>query len=185
MSELDVMVHGATGVQGAAIIDRLRRDGRRAAAISRTAQDESADGPTIAATLDDPDSLRSAYFRTNAVVVQLPLVFSPDVIRYAEHVLDALQTSDVQRVVINLGSPVPPEPIGVPHLDAKTLLVSRIHDVVPHATVVGRSVRTWRTCSSPRPSTASLAARLRTRCQRRLRCRGWPLTILPVWSATP
>ena len=71
------------------------------------------------------------------MVVQLPLVFDPVAINYAETVLAALEKASVRRALLNMGGPLPPEPVGVPYIDARRLLADRLPDAVESAWFFG------------------------------------------------
>ncbi|PTA47483.1 SDR family oxidoreductase [Micromonospora sp. RP3T] len=139
---LTVVVHGATGTQGAPVVRRLVAAGHRVRAAVRDPQRLAAVFPAdvepVAADLLDPDSLRRAYTGADAVVVHLPLVFAPQrAVPQAEAVLAALGGAGVPRAVFNAGGPLLPGPVGVPYLDARAVLAARLGDVVPVAAVVG------------------------------------------------
>lgn len=136
---LTVVVHGATGTQGQPVVRRLLADQHHVRAVSRhpdAALPAGVEG--IAADLMDVASLVAAYRGADAVVVQLPLVFAPDrSVPQAESVLAALAEADVPRAVFNTGGPILPGPVGVPYLDARAILGSKLPDVVGLSTVVG------------------------------------------------
>ncbi|MFC4149992.1 SDR family oxidoreductase [Micromonospora mangrovi] len=139
---LTVVVHGATGTQGAPVVRRLLAAGHRVRAAVRDPRRLAATFPTgvqpVAADLLDPDSLRRAYTGADAVVVHLPLVFAGErAVPQAEAVLAALGDAAVPRAVFNTGGPLVPAPVGVPYLDARAVLAARLPDVVPVAAVVG------------------------------------------------
>ena len=122
---LVVALHGATGTQGTPVARRLLRDGYRVRAVVR--HPERADGcEPYAADLARAGDLARAYAGADVVVVQLPLVFDETAIVQAEQVADALQRSGVRRVVASLGGPTPPGPVGIPYLDARTMLVQAL-----------------------------------------------------------
>lgn len=139
MTESLVVVHGATGTQGRAILRSLRTVGHRVRAVARAPrpyQDPAVEG--VPADLLDVDALVAAYTGADAVVVQLPLNFAADAERQADAVLAALEKSGVPRAVFNTGAGVPPaEPVGVPFVDARIRLAARLPQAVPVATVVG------------------------------------------------
>src|SRR5690606_9548211 len=88
------------------------------------------------ANLADADSLTRAYDAVAAVVVQLPLVFSPAAKAYAEAVLIALDKAQVTRAVFNPGMVLPPAPVGSPYVDARLTLAQRLPSTVAVASVV-------------------------------------------------
>jgi uncharacterized protein YbjT (DUF2867 family) len=132
-----VLVHGATGTQGRPVVRRLLADGHTVHALTRRPDTVPAGVVAVTGDLSDPASLAAAYRDVDAVVVQLPLLFDPQAVVQAQHVLDALAGADVPRAVLNVGGPVLPGPVGVPYLDARSLLAGRIGDVVAHGRSVG------------------------------------------------
>lgn len=135
-----IVVHGATGTQGAPVVHALLRAGHtvRAAVRHPSAADLPDGVHGVAADLLDTDSLVAAYADADAVVVQLPLVFDPELaVPQAHAVLSALAKAGVARAVFNTGGPIVPAPVGVPYLDARAVLGSGLSDVVGTATVVG------------------------------------------------
>jgi uncharacterized protein YbjT (DUF2867 family) len=126
-NERTVVVHATTGAQG-------HRVAARAAAAGWTIR-EAHRQAEIPVDLDDRDSLVAAYRRADAVVVQLPLVFDARALRYAENIVAAVDRAGVGRVVFNANSPVSPAPIGVPYVDARTLLHRRLGDVSSSTTI--------------------------------------------------
>jgi uncharacterized protein YbjT (DUF2867 family) len=134
-----VAVHGATGVQGAAIARRLLDHGHRVRAVARHPDPWHGLLPgceSCAADLMDADALAYAYAGADAVVVQLPLVFDERAVIQAERVAEALHSSEVRRVVFNTGGPTPSEPVGLPYLDARTLLAGDLEGGPFSATVL-------------------------------------------------
>ena len=139
MSDHTVVVHGATGTQGAAIVRSLRAAGRPVRAVARRPRPSGDPGvEPFAADLLDLDALCAAYTGAAAVVVQLPLDFAADGVRQAATVLAALAKAGVPRAVFNTGGGIPPaEPIGVPFVDARVRLAAGLPGAVPLASVVG------------------------------------------------
>ncbi|GAA3443855.1 SDR family oxidoreductase [Planomonospora venezuelensis] len=126
MTSKTVAVHGATGVQGSHIARRLRAAGYEVRPLD-----------TRSADLTDPHSLVRAYGSAGAVVVHLPLVFAPVAVAYAETLLTALAKAGIARAVFNPGMALPPEPVGVPYVDARIMLARRLPDAVGKASVIG------------------------------------------------
>jgi uncharacterized protein YbjT (DUF2867 family) len=137
MSETTIVVHGATGTQGTAIVRALRAAGHRIRAVARRprASTDPAVEPVVADLLDR-DALVAAYTGADAVIVQLPLHFASDATRHADAVLTALSKGGVPRAVFNTGGVLPAGPIGVPFVDARVRLAARLPDAVPVASVV-------------------------------------------------
>ncbi|GAB4588321.1 SDR family oxidoreductase [Nocardia sp. IFM 10818] len=125
MTSKTAVVHGAGGTQGAAIANRLRAAGWEVRALGSATVD-----------LTDLDSVLAAYTGADAVVVQLPLEFTPTAVTYAETILAALAKSPVPQAILNPGSPLPPEPIGRPYVDARVLLARGLPAAVDRAAVM-------------------------------------------------
>ncbi|TQM28649.1 NAD(P)H-binding protein [Nocardia bhagyanarayanae] len=137
MNSSTVIVHGATGTQGAAIVRGLLAAGHRVRGVVRTAPAAlHPDAEPVRADLLEPGSLAAAYTGADAVIVQLPLVFTDHAVRQAEAVLAGLRKAGVERVVFNTGTVLPPGPIGVPFVDARVLLSAELIQGVEAATVV-------------------------------------------------
>jgi uncharacterized protein YbjT (DUF2867 family) len=139
MSTSTVVVHGAAGTQGAAIVRRLVAAGHRVRAVVRRtpAGGVHPNATPVVADLLDPGALVDAYLGADAVVVQLPLVFAADTaVPQARAVLEALRKAAVPRVVFNTAAALAPEPVGVPFVDARVLLAAELADAVPRASIV-------------------------------------------------
>ena len=135
---LSVLVHGATGTQGAPVVRRLLADGHRVRALVRREASLPEGVDAVLGDLDDPASLVRAYTGVDAVVVQLPLVFDPARAEaQAQAVLSALAEAEVSRAVLNVGGPLVPVPVGVPYLDARSALATGLPSAVGVASVVG------------------------------------------------
>lgn len=137
MNTSTVIVHGATGIQGVAIVRGLLSAGHRVRGIVRTSPAAlHPDAEPVHADLLDPESLAAAYAGADAVIVQLPLVFTDLAVRQSEAVLAGLRKAGVERVVFNTGTVLPPAPIGVPFVDARVLLSAELTRGAEAATVV-------------------------------------------------
>ncbi|MEV0231805.1 NmrA family NAD(P)-binding protein [Nonomuraea sp. NPDC050786] len=140
MNTFTVVVHGATGTQGAPIVRRLLAAGHHVRAAVRDTSTPAlpAGIEPVFADLSVPASLTEAYAGADAVVVQLPLVFAAHAaVPQAEAILAALKGGVVPRAVFNSGGPPVLEATGVPFLDARALLAAELPRVVDAATVVG------------------------------------------------
>jgi uncharacterized protein YbjT (DUF2867 family) len=152
MNQQHILIHGATGTQGRPTAARLLADGHqiRVATRSTTATDQlPARTTTVRADLSDRDSLVEAYRNVDAVVVQLPLEFSPLALEQAQNVLHAVASSAVARVVLNVGGPMLRETVGVPYLDARTLLARELPERAAHVTIVGPAGTYMENLSAP------------------------------------
>jgi uncharacterized protein YbjT (DUF2867 family) len=139
MRETTVVVHGATGTQGTAIVRRLLAAGHRIRAVAR--RPGAGTDPAVTpfpADLLDLDALATAYAGADVVVIQLPMHFAADALRQADTILAALAKAGVPRAVFNTSSGVPPaDPVGVPFVDARVRLAAGLPHTVPVASVVG------------------------------------------------
>ncbi|WP_169984535.1 SDR family oxidoreductase [Microbispora sp. H10836] len=126
MTKMIVAVHGATGTQGSPVVRRLRALGHQVRPLNSASAD-----------LADAASLAAAYKGADAVVVQLPQVFGEIALRHAASVLAALCEAAVSRVVFNPGMPLPPDPVGVPFVDARVLFARDLPARVEAASVIG------------------------------------------------
>ena len=118
-----VAVHGATGSQGAPVAALLAAAGHRVRTLSRAS----------GADLLDRSSLQAAYAGADAVVLQLPLVYDARALVMGQNAARAAEAAGVTHLVMNTGGPLPPEPIGVPFLDARLLAAAA---AVPRVTVL-------------------------------------------------
>ena len=139
MTSRYVVVHGAGGTQGAAIVRRLRAAGHRIRAVGRNPRvDADPAVEPVRADLLDLESLVAAYTGAAAVVVQLPLDFTDDAVHKAGTVLAALEKAAVPRAVFNTAAGLPPsEPVGFPFVDARVRLSTGLARAVGMAAVVG------------------------------------------------
>ncbi|MEN3541118.1 hypothetical protein AAH991_38810 [Microbispora sp. ZYX-F-249] len=126
MTRTIIAVHGATGTQGSPVVRRLRALGHQVRPLNSASAD-----------LADAASLAAAYKGADAVVVQLPQVFGEIALRHAASVLAAVCEAAVSRVVFNPGMPLPPDPVGVPFVDARVLLARELPARVEAASVIG------------------------------------------------
>lgn len=139
-TSLTVVVHGATGSQGLPVVKALLAAGHHVRGLARTPSLLASLAPgaePVAADLADANALATAYAAADAIVVQLPLVFDSTAIAQAETVLKALALAGVPRVVVNLGGPVPPGPVGHPYVDARVLLRDGVLDATAPGVAVG------------------------------------------------
>lgn len=137
MNHRTVVVHGASGAQGAPVARALLDRGVRVFGIARDPS-RLPDGVIAArADLADADALATAYQGADAVVVQLPLAFAPDVIdAHTRAVVAAVERAEVGQVVLNTGSPVPPDEVGTPFVDGRIRLARALREAAATATVV-------------------------------------------------
>lgn len=137
-SSQTIVVHGATGAQGAPVVRHLLDMGHRVRAAVRNHRASLPPGAEpVVADLNDTASLAAAYGEADAVVVQLPLVFAADTaVPQAESVLAALHKAGVARAVFNTGGVLADKPVGIPFVDARALMIARLHECAATASVV-------------------------------------------------
>jgi uncharacterized protein YbjT (DUF2867 family) len=104
-----IAVHGATGSQSAPVTTRLSAAGHEVRPLSRS----------VGVDLLDRPSLDAAYANVDTVVLHLPLVYDERALVMADNVADAAAAAGVAHLVLNASAPLPPQPIGVPFLDAR------------------------------------------------------------------
>ena len=118
-----IAVHGATGSQGAPVAALLTDAGH---AVRRLTRASGAD-------LFDRASLEAAYAGADAIVLQLPLIFDERALQLGDNAARAAEAAGVPHLVINASCILPPEPIGVPFLDARHVAAAAD---VPRVTVL-------------------------------------------------
>ena len=128
-----VLVYGATGVQGGAMLERLLGSGY--AVRAQTSSEEHADaledrGREVAlATLDDPDALRTASEGAAAVVLTLPQGYPSDAVRrFGRNAIDAAEAADVDLLVFNTSTRIPDEETGIAAFEDKRILERYLAD---------------------------------------------------------
>jgi uncharacterized protein YbjT (DUF2867 family) len=118
-----IAVHGATGSQGAPVAARLSAFGHTVRPLSRA----------TGVDLFDRGSLDAAYTGADAVVLQLPLLYDERALQAADNAARAAEHAGIEHLVINASTALPPQPIGVPFLDARLLAAGA---AVPRVTVL-------------------------------------------------
>ncbi|MBF6165943.1 NmrA family NAD(P)-binding protein [Streptomyces gardneri] len=152
MNSSTVIVHGATGTQGAAIVRGLLSAGHRVRGIVRDTSTSRLhpDAEPVRADLLDAGSLAAVYRGVDAVIVQLPLVFAADpAIRQARAALAGLREAGVRQAIFNAGSVVPREAVGVPFVDARVLVSAELSRSAGVATVVAPAHTYMENLSAP------------------------------------
>ena len=92
---MKVVIHGGTGAQGSAVASELESRGHTAVRLSRRGS-----APSVAADLNDAESLARAYRGADAVFVHLPIPTDPTrPVVWTRNVLHALRVAAVSRVV--------------------------------------------------------------------------------------
>lgn len=106
---MTVIVHGATGAQGAPLIKRLLAAGKPARAAMRDVS--RAQGlPAVALDNASVESMVAAYTGADGVFFHLPLAAEPDRVRYALNFAEAVAKARPARVVLSTSGNVVDEP---------------------------------------------------------------------------
>lgn len=148
MTSLKIVVHGATGAQGSAVVRDLLDAGHTVRAVARKPGD-LAGVESVAADLADVDALVAAYTGVDGVVLQLPLLFDEIALTQAKAVLVALEKAKVPRVVFNRSAAVPDVAIGVPYVDARVLVSAQLPDVVETVSMVAPAMTYMENLGAP------------------------------------
>jgi uncharacterized protein YbjT (DUF2867 family) len=118
-----IAVHGATGSQGAPVAAHLTASGHTVRPLSRA----------TGVDLFDRRSLEAAYTGADAVVLQLPLLYDERALAAADNAARAAESAGIRHLVINASTVLPPQPVGVPFLDARHRAAAA---AVPRVTVL-------------------------------------------------
>jgi uncharacterized protein YbjT (DUF2867 family) len=103
------VIHGATGAQGAPVLARLAKAGRRAVAAVRHVGTVK-DAPSVAVDNESVDSLVEAYRDAEGVFVHLTVTAEPERLRHARNIARAIGIAKPLRVVISTSGWVVDEP---------------------------------------------------------------------------
>lgn len=118
-----VLVYGATGKQGNAIITALLAQGHHVRALVRPGQTVHLDPRVeiVFGDMSDGTSLAAANVGVRQVVLTLPLRFSADtVVGYAKNAVEAAKASGtVSKFVLNTSHPIPAGKTGIAAIDLK------------------------------------------------------------------
>ncbi|HAT4518960.1 TPA: NmrA family NAD(P)-binding protein [Serratia marcescens] len=106
---MSYIIHGATGAQGAPILQRLKRAGRPViGAIHRSSPPEGFQ--TVSIDNGSVDSLVTAYHGAEGIFIHLPQTAETVRIRYAHNIAKAIAIAQPKRVVISTSGVVVDEP---------------------------------------------------------------------------
>ncbi|WP_291037152.1 NAD(P)H-binding protein [Herbiconiux sp.] len=98
---MTLIIHGATGAQGAPVVAALLAQGLSPIAAVRDPDTYAGGGSPVAVDLSSADSLAAAYTGAEAVFVHLP-IGSPEVQQqHAEVIVDAVRRARPSRVVVS------------------------------------------------------------------------------------
>jgi uncharacterized protein YbjT (DUF2867 family) len=125
-SPAPIAVLGATGAQGAPVVEASLSAGHPVRALGRTpaklAPLAERGIDTRAIDLADTDGLAHALTGVSAVFAHLPFVPVPELIEaWSESLIRALAAAGVPMTVFTLSGPAPSSPTGIPAADTKAL----------------------------------------------------------------
>lgn len=103
------VIHGATGAQGAPVVARLAKAGKKVIAAIRN-RAAVTDAPAVAVDYSSVDSLASAYRDADGVFVHLPVASRADQARYARNIAEAIGRARPRRVVISTSGVIIDQP---------------------------------------------------------------------------
>jgi hypothetical protein len=106
---MSYIIHGATGAQGAPILQRLKRAGRPViATIHRSSPPEGFQ--TVSIDNSSVDSLVTAYRDADGIFIHLPQTAETVRVKYAHNIAKAIAIAQPKRVVISTSGVVVDEP---------------------------------------------------------------------------
>lgn len=140
---MEVLVYGATGVQGGPVARRLLDRGDAVRVLTRDPQGEAvapwraAGARILAGDLATGTGLGAATEGVDAVFVQITAQVAPSAIPVlARSALTAARGAGVPQVVITTSSVVPTAPTGRAAPDARVALLDVVREVAPRAVVL-------------------------------------------------
>jgi nucleoside-diphosphate-sugar epimerase len=131
---MDIVIHGATGSQGASIATAFSDHTVRP--LSRA----------TGADLLDRASLESAYAGADAVVLTLPVVYDERVLWMADNAARAAEAAGIRHLVVNASGAVGPQRTGMPFQDARVIASEA---AVPVVTVLAPATTYLENLSAP------------------------------------
>lgn len=140
---LKVLVVGATGTQGGAVAQRLKRNGHQVRALTRDPQSQaaialkSAGSEVVAGDLGDRDATAKAAEGVNAIfAMATPFEAGVDAeVRHGENVLAAAKSAGVQHLLYSSVASAD-QSTGIPHFDSKAEIERKIESSgVPYTIV--------------------------------------------------
>lgn len=119
-----VLVTGATGLQGGAVVDALLKEGFTVKALVPSGEDKNSPvskGVAVASgSFDDVESIKKAFAGVHHVALSFPLIFDREMLlQYAKNVIAAFQASNIESIVLNTNLPVQKEKTGIVAYDVK------------------------------------------------------------------
>lgn len=104
---MKIIIHGASGAQGAPVVAALQAQGLFPLAAVRDPSTYKGVGASIAVDLSTAESLATAYTGADAIFVHLPIGPAEMQFQHAEAIIEAIRQAHPSRVVISTsGSPV-------------------------------------------------------------------------------
>jgi NAD(P)H dehydrogenase (quinone) len=119
-----ILVTGATGYQGNAVIQELLKQNFSVSALVSPNKDtkdlENQNVEIFEGRFEDVESLKNAFQNANKVVLSFPLLFDEkQLLFFAENVVNAWKSSNVELIVFNTNLPVYSEKVDLVAFDAK------------------------------------------------------------------
>lgn len=106
---MSYIIHGATGAQGAPLLSRLTKSGKRAIAAARG--NSTLPGvETVAIDNASAESLIAAYRGADGVFVHLPIAPEAERVSYARHIAQAIAVARPKRVVVSTSGAIVDDP---------------------------------------------------------------------------
>jgi NAD(P)H dehydrogenase (quinone) len=124
-----ILVTGASGYQGAAVVKELTQQGYNVKAMLHN-NDAVSIAEKVNASFDDTASLTKAFEGIEKVYLSFPLIFDEEkLLQFAANIVTAWQASEVKYFVFNTNLPVQKEKVGLIAFDAK-LAIENYFDAV-------------------------------------------------------
>lgn len=122
-----ILVTGATGYQGNAVIQELLKQDFSVSALVSPNKDstdlENQNVEIFEGRFEDVESLKNAFLNVSKVVLSFPLLFDEkQLLFFAENVVNAWKSSKVELIVFNTNLPVYSEKVGLVAFDSKLLI---------------------------------------------------------------
>lgn len=119
-----ILVTGATGFQGSAVVKELVKDGFTVKGLIRNAEGKdkisSLGAEAVIGSFDDEASLVAAFAGVDKVVISFPLIFDESILmKYAENVVSAWKKSQVKLFVFNANTTLSEQKSGTTAADIK------------------------------------------------------------------
>jgi len=128
-----VLVYGATGAQGSAVVRRLLERGHQPVGLARTPAEadhlKQMGADAALGTFEAPESLQRASHGVNKVFLVIPLGLPAKTVRqYGEAAIAAARQAGVERLVFNTSTRIPDEVSNVDAFEEKRALEAYLAD---------------------------------------------------------